>query len=201
MAQGDSEPGSRRRPRWRTTMAAALVAASVMVAGCGGEGDGDEPRTAGTTPASTVTTPAQAATPSTTVAGPAATLAELARQPCRALDQQDSGKLGIIIEGSETDLDGKSCQWGILDGVVAFTPYPSVDQTAAKEFRHLKQIKIDGHRAVQGTTARGGCTTLVAIGARQSFRLIASPLGEDAAGSKSCPRNTTFATAILAHLG
>jgi hypothetical protein len=180
-------------------MTAALVAASVVVTGCGG--DPDEPGTAETTPAPAVTTPARTTTPSATVAGPAATLAELARQPCRALDQQDSGKLGIIIKASETDLDGKSCQWGVLDGVVAFTPYPSVDQTTSAEFRHLKQVKIGGHRAVEGTTTRGGCTTLVAIGARQSFRLIASPLGEDTGGSKSCPLNSTFATAILAHLG
>ncbi|MBF9134621.1 DUF3558 family protein [Plantactinospora sp. S1510] len=172
---------------------------SLAVAGCG-SGDPDEPDTAGTTPAPTVTTSAETAPPSTVAASPAATLVELARQPCRALDQQDSGKLGIIIEGSETDLDGRSCQWGTATGLVAFTPYPSVDQTAAQEFRHLKQTTIDGRRAVAGTTTRGGCTTLVAIGARQSFRLIASPLGEDTAGSKSCPLNTTFATAILAHL-
>ncbi|MBE1484937.1 DUF3558 family protein [Plantactinospora soyae] len=180
-------------------MTAALVAASVVVGGCGG--DRDEPRTAESAPAATATSPTHTATPSTATAGPAATLAELARQPCRALDQQDSSRLGIIIEGSETDLDGKSCQWGVLDGLVAFTPYPTVDQTTAAEFRHLKQTKIDGRRAVAGTTSRGGCTTLVAISAKQSFRLIASPLGEEAAGSKSCPLNTTFATAILAHLG
>jgi hypothetical protein len=195
--------------RWAGLASAVLVVAAV--AGCSGGGDGPQaaktsrPRhsaSVSATASDSASDSTGAATPSSIPTGAEHDLAALVRHPCRALTDEDTARLSVAIDGSETDLDGASCQWGARGGLVAFTPYASNDQTAGAKYRHLTRKTVDGHRAMLGTHQSGGaCTMVVAVGSHQSFRLIVAPFGEDAPGPDAPTVATDFAKAILAHLG
>ncbi|MEY9991051.1 hypothetical protein ABIE67_003083 [Streptomyces sp. V4I8] len=133
------------------------------------------------------------------------TLAALSRRPCLALDDADlrSARLRIFTDGTETDYDAKSCQWGAGGGLVSFTPYASKDQTKAAEFSDLTRRNISGNRALLGSVTEHGRTMyvlLVSVGGNRSFRLDVLPGEGDAPASDGPALATDFAKAILAHL-
>jgi hypothetical protein len=176
-----------------------LLLASCAVAACGASGgseaDGDPTRTG---PA------ASAASSAATTSGPL-TLAELARHPCRAIDDEDAhpSRLWVFTEPTETNYDAKSCQWGARGGLVSFTPYASTDETKAEKFQHLSRKNISGYRALLGINTDHGRDTyvlLVSVGGNQSFRLTVIPPVEDAPGPDAPTLATRFAKAILSHL-
>ncbi|GCB43828.1 hypothetical protein SNL152K_1112 [Streptomyces sp. NL15-2K] len=135
------------------------------------------------------------------------TFAELAKRPCLAIDDEDAGltRLAVFVEGTENHYKGNptSCQWGARGGLVDFTPYASTDLTADEKNQHLTRQRINGHRVLLGTVSRGEKTShiaYVAVGTRQSFRLMVTPFGEDAPGPDALTLTTNFTKAILAHL-
>lgn len=179
----------------RMRLTVALLAAAVLVAGCGpSRDDAASPKPA----ASSASTPA----PSVTASDVAHSLTELARQPCRALSPEDNHELFVVLDGQETDLGGKrACQWGAMGGLVSFTPYPSTDRTTSPQFRHLTPRKIGGHRAKVGVFERtDGCVMVVAVGTSRSFEILVVPFGEGAPGPDVRTVATNFATAIVRHL-
>ncbi|WBB64331.1 DUF3558 family protein [Streptomyces sp. WMMC500] len=212
MTRADDDASTRNRPGRATALAVALLLASGAAAACdaGGEnkagGGNPRPRDASATPSGAGTSAATGSTtPPSTVSGGPLTLAELARRPCRAIDDEDTGssKLGIFTDATETNYDAKSCQWGARGGLVSFTPYTSTDQTKAEKFKHLTQKNISGNRALLGGITDHGRETyvlLVSVGGNQSFRLMVVPLGEDAPGPDAPTLATNFAKAILTHL-
>lgn len=195
-------------------LAAAVLVASCAATACGAGGASEADRDATlTSPAPTPTTPTATPTatptgagkPSSTTPGGPLTLAELARRPCLALDDEDvrSANLRIFTDGTETNYDGKSCQWGAGGGLVSFTPYASKDQTKAAEFSHLTRRNISGGRALLGSVTDHGRETyvlLVSVGANQSFRLDVLPGEGDVPGPDGPTLATDFAKAILSHL-
>ncbi|ONI86763.1 hypothetical protein ALI22I_24465 [Saccharothrix sp. ALI-22-I] len=151
----------------------------------------------GETPPST--SPSQA---TTTAPGAVTSFADLERQPCQALGRENTVELGVVIDPTETDLNGESCQWFTAKGLIAFTPYASIDHTTAAEYQHLTPSQIGGHKALTGTVTHGrdvGRTMYVSVGTDQSFRIIVSP-GRGATAADVCGLATEFATAIVAVL-
>ncbi|MFI6013594.1 DUF3558 family protein [Streptomyces sp. NPDC051243] len=215
-ADDDASPGNGLVRAIASAM--VLLLASCAVTACDAQGssgaDGDATRTspaaagpAASTASSTVSAPAPTASvsPSSTATGGPLTLAELVSRPCRAIDDEDArpAKLGIFTEGTETDYDAKSCQWGARGGLVSFTPYASKDQTRAEEFQHLTRKNIGGHRALLGSITDHGRETyvlLVSVGKNQSFRLMVLPPVEDTPGPDAPTLATAFAETILSHL-
>lgn len=174
---------------------------AALVAGCTTSGGGVLPSIS---PAWTTTTTQSTTTAQATTTTPATvtSFADLAGQPCQALSRAASEELDVILDPTEADLNGKSCQWFTTEGLISFTPYPSVDQTTAAEHQHLTPSQIDGHKALTGVATHGrdvGCTTYVSVDAEQSFRIMVSP-DRGATAADVCGLATEFATAVVAGL-
>ncbi|MBD0738723.1 hypothetical protein BGM09_35915 [Streptomyces sp. CBMA29] len=204
---------------------ALLVAsASAAVVGCdGGSGTShaaNSPR-AGTSASATMSATASAtatATPSPSPSpsptspaygkpGSTHTLAELARHPCLAVNEDDTGpaKLWIGIDGSESHASGDSplsCQWGAVGGLVDFAPYTSADLTKDARFRNLTHESVSGHTARVGASSRDGSALMVvAVSPGRSFRLIVTSFGDTAPkGPGPVGLAEDFAQAIVSHL-
>jgi hypothetical protein len=103
-----------RTPLGRWPAVAAIMLASLTVAGCSGNSTAD-----GTGTSSGVTRK-----PSPTPTAGSYTLTELVKEPCRALDSHDDTALGLHDNG---DRDGTaSCDWNIrADSLVGFRTYPT----------------------------------------------------------------------------
>jgi hypothetical protein len=189
-------------------MVAAVLVAPTLVAGCGtGKEVSESKPTKAPRSDPSASSGSRAAVPSGSPSGSVHTFAELVKQPCLAIDDEDAGptRLSIIVEGTQTHHKGNptSCQWGARGGLVDFTPYASTDLTMDEEYQHLTRRKIQGHRVLLGTVSRGEKTShiaYVAVGARQSFRLMVTPFGEGAPGPDALTLATNFTKAILAHL-
>lgn len=132
-------------------------------------------------------------------------LAELARNPCNALNAQDRTSLRITGDGTpqdDPDLQAKSCQWQSSDGKVRFVSYPSDDasQNAAQQ-PTATQTQIGNRKAVVAASALGptvGCYLGVTIGKNSSIFVQADP--PPGHGVDMCDVAISYATAILRHL-
>lgn len=114
--------------------------------------------------------------------------------------------MNVFVEGSEEpdSGDGKSCSWGAQGALVWFTAFPSVDRTQEPDTQHLTAGDVEGHRALIGTVSRGGRTSytiFVAVGAGQSFRIMATGWGEGTPGPDALTVGKNFAVAVLRRLG
>ncbi|MEV5330275.1 DUF3558 family protein [Nonomuraea fastidiosa] len=185
----------------------ALLVALCAVSACGAQGGGtSEERPAGltasATPSATGTpAPTGSASPSSTAVGGKLTLSELARNPCRAIDEED--RLGIVINDSEPNNGRQSCRWAAYRYVVAFIPHTSTDLTKAAKYRHLTRKTISGHRAMLGVSEaldRKMYRLFVSAGKKQSFELQVLPVNEGTQPVSPTTVATRFAKAILSHL-
>src|SRR5207248_2913043 len=162
----------------------AVLSASLVAAGCSGNRDEfSATATARSSVSSAISS--TGAAPSTAASGGTHSLTELAEHPCLVLSHDDTAKLNVLLDASETDdADGKSCQWFVKGGIVGFTPYPAADRTTDPQLQHLTPRQIDGHRALLGSVQHkgnfAGLDIYVAVGTNQSFRLIIPPSGSGA---------------------
>ncbi|GAB3572317.1 hypothetical protein GCM10027445_29410 [Amycolatopsis endophytica] len=128
-------------------------------------------------------------------------MAELAQQPCRALDDRDLAALGITGPGrEEAGEDGPSCRWLVGDQNVSLrlaVPL-SYAQTMTRGGR-TSQVPVGQHSAVQAEFQRI-CFTFVAVddvGQLVGATAIPEP---GAAQEGACPAGASVAAAALTHL-
>lgn len=133
------------------------------------------------------------------------TLADLRREPCRALDEQQARDLGVGIVGTpeQLDLEGLSCRWRSIEirESLYLTAYPSIDHTTDPEIAdRFTPTKVAGRRAFMGVgRAEGGCMMYVSVAQDQSIRVIVGQSGSDT-GAQDCAMANKLATGVLANL-
>lgn len=215
MNHGDGAPHAGNRAVRGAIVVTALLVAAATAADC--DSDQDAPHAAnGSRPRTATPSTASPASPSATASpakpqggkpGSTHTFAELAKHPCLAVNEDDTGpaKLWIGMEGTESHLgDGPtSCQWGAVGGLVDFAPYPSSDLTTDSRFRDLTHAPVSGHRTRAGTFPDhdAGVALFVSVAPHQSFRLLVTPFGGNAPkGPGPLGLAENFAKAILSHL-
>lgn len=160
---------------------------ALVLAGCGGQ-EPSAPPPATTTNTTTTTTTPEPDRP--------ATMADLAKDPCAALTEDNAAALGVVAGGDEPDpTDPEACSWVAAPTIVMFKAYPATDvvpEYAAKP--GAVPLTVGGQPATQ-ITVETSCFTHVTVAASQSFRVAASGDAGD-----PCQATVNFATAILANL-
>jgi hypothetical protein len=127
--------------------------------------------------------------------------AELARQPCRALDARDLQALGITGKGKEEkSKNGTACHW-TLDGqnVSLDLDVPQSQATIFTKNGRVSQVPVGQHLAVQSEFQRI-CFIFVALDTAE--HLVGTTSIAEPGGSQegACPAGAAVAAAALTHI-
>jgi hypothetical protein len=167
-----------------------LLAVGLLGAGCSSEQPAPQPSPPSEPP------PSSAAPLLTRYPG-----AELARQPCRALDARDLAALGITEQGTVEDAqNGPTCHWKVADQNVNLDL--DVPQARAQDLSkkgRVSKIPVGLHTGVQ-SEFQNICFIFVPL--HDPDRLVGSTTIPEPQGSQSgaCPAGAAVVAAALTHL-